>query len=337
MENVMKKFEYCIFIGNFQPFHLGHKQILDEALNISETVIVILGSHNASRNIINSWSTEERIKMISDVYPEVLDRIKFICLRDQLYNETLWGLDLQQKVAEIIGDSDKVALIGNERDSKYLNAFPQWTLVGVKVSAHNASDIRYRYFTYDTSFARFVPENVGHFLKEFEKTDNFKNLKEEFDFVKKYQSAWSASPFPPTFVTVDCVVLKSNHILLVRRKGNPGKGLLALPGGFLNQHELIEQAAIRELKEETAIKLPKDELAKYIVTSKVYDAPFRSIRGRTITHAFLINLGIGALDKVKGSDDADKAFWLPLNEVDDRECEFFEDHFYIIKNLVNKI
>ena len=124
--------------------------------------------------------------------------------------------------------------------------------------------------------------------------------------------------------------------MLVRRGKSHGKGLLALPGGFLNQDEKIVDGAIRELKEETAIKVSKEELHKNIACSHVFDSPFRSLRGRSISNAFLINLGDGALPKVKGLDDADKAFWLPLNEVLQRESEFFEDHFYIIQYFINK-
>jgi bifunctional NMN adenylyltransferase/nudix hydrolase len=66
------------------------------------------------------------------------------------------------------------------------------------------------------------------------------------------------------------------------------------------------------------------------VDYKVFDYPKRSLRGRVITHAYLIDLGNGSLPQVKGSDDAEKAIWMPLNEFYSREEEFFEDHFHII-------
>lgn len=333
----MKKFEYCIFIGNFQPFLSLHEKVLREALDTADKVVVVLGSHKTARNIKTPWTTEERINMINGAFPNDLDKIVYVPLRDQLYSDTLWSVELQQKVSEIIGNSDSVAIIGNERDSSYLKSFPQWHLISVKESAFSSKEIRNRYFTYDTSYQRFVPPNVAIQLAAFQETESFKNLKSDFDYVRSYTESWVGAPFKPIFVTVDAIVCKSAHILLVRRRGNPGKGLFALPGGFLNQEEEIEDAALRELKEETSIKLPKDELRKHIVASQVYSAPFRSLRGRTITHAYLINLGDGPLDKVKGTDDADKAFWLPLNEIDNREDQFFEDHFYIIKNLINKI
>lgn len=53
------------------------------------------------------------------------------------------------------------------------------------------------------------------------------------------------------FVTVDSIVLKSGHVLLVRRKSAPGKNLFAFPGGYLQQNESLVDCAIRELREET--------------------------------------------------------------------------------------
>jgi bifunctional NMN adenylyltransferase/nudix hydrolase len=127
------------------------------------------------------------------------------------------------------------------------------------------------------------------------------------------------------------VLVKSGHVLLVRRKVNPGKGQLALPGGFLNPGETLEQSAIRELREETSIKTPTGELKKYLSESRTFDYPERSMRGRTITHAFHIKMPTGGdLPSVSGADDADKAFWMPLGDLHLHEGNFFEDHLHII-------
>jgi bifunctional NMN adenylyltransferase/nudix hydrolase len=162
----------------------------------------------------------------------------------------------------------------------------------------------------------------------------FETLRAEYRMVQKYKEAWKAAPFPPTFMTVDAVVVQSGHILLVKRGDMPGKGLWALPGGFLNQEETMLDGAIRELKEETKIKVPVPVLKGSIKDSKTFDHPNRSSRGRTITTAFYIDLGFGEeLPKVKGSDDAQDARWVPFNEVD-RE-QMFEDHFAILDNFIN--
>ena len=337
----MKSFDYCVFIGRFQPFHCAHAEILREALNRAETAIVVLGGHKSASNIKNPWYDTEREKMIRDsLAKEENDRTKFVYMRDYLYNDNLWLTVVQQKVDQITGGDGTVALIGHEHDrsSSYLNQFPQWKRIEVKNNDKysHATGIRQLYFTHDSAYKTHLPPGTVKFLEAFKTTEAFKNLKEEYDFLRDYKTSWEGAPFPPTFVTVDAVVIKSGHVLVVRRKGNPGKGLIALPGGFLNQHEKIQDAMLRELKEETVIKMPKDELERFIRDSRVFDHPDRSLRGRTITHAFLVDLKGGALPQVKGSDDADKAWWMPLNEVHDREAEFFEDHYHIISYFCSK-
>lgn len=337
------KYEYAVFIGRFSPLHLGHLDIINEALNQADKVVVVIGSHNKARNVKNPWSSEERAQMITNsLEPADAARMKFVFMRDYLYNDAIWISDLQNKICEATEDADdsKIALIGFKSDatSYYLDLFPHWNYVSCPTRYNfHATEIRDMYFTLDAGYKKYVPAKVGEYLETFGKSSFFKDLKEEYEFVRNYKELWRGAPFAPTFVTVDSIVLKSGHVLLVRRKGNPGRGLIALPGGFVNQDERIADAALRELKEETAIKLSKEELRKAVVDEKVFDHPARSLRGRTISHAYLINLGSGPLDKVKGSDDADKAFWLPLNEALSRESEFFEDHYHIINYFVKRV
>jgi bifunctional NMN adenylyltransferase/nudix hydrolase len=137
------------------------------------------------------------------------------------------------------------------------------------------------------------------------------------------------------FVTVDAVVIQSGHILLVKRRARPGKGLAALAGGFIRQYERLQDACIRELREETKLKIPDPVLRGCIKRQHTFDDPHRSSRGRTITHAFLIELPAAEnLPKVKGGDDAEKAFWLPLADMNPEKM--FEDHYFIVRHLLGE-
>ncbi len=344
---IMKKYGFCVFIGRFSPFHLAHSELLNEALKIANNIIVVLGSANRARDIKNPWTVSEREDMIRATLSETdSKRVKFIRMRDYLYNDNLWLTDLQQKVFEITSESpvdirqESIALIGHEHDrcSFYLKLFPQWKFESksnIDKYPH-ATKIRDLYFTHDLEYKNYVHPAIFNKMEEFKKTEEFKNLKSDYDYIKEYKAKWEGAPFKPTFVTVDSVVIKSGHVLVVRRKGNPGKGLIALPGGFLNQEEKILTGALRELKEETGIKVPKEDLESSVIDQRVFDHPDRSLRGRTITHAFLINLKAGALPYVKGSDDAEKAFWMPLSEFYSRESDFFEDHWHIIHFFVSR-
>ena len=111
--------------------------------------------------------------------------------------------------------------------------------------------------------------------------------------------------YPRPAVTADCMVITKEDcpkVLLIERGADPFKGSWAFPGGFLNMDETTEQCAIRELEEETGVKI--QELGAY---SKVDRDP----RGRTITVAYLAI--IDSPCEVKGQDDAAKAQWFPLD------------------------
>jgi bifunctional NMN adenylyltransferase/nudix hydrolase len=239
-----------------------------------------------------------------------------------------------------------VGLIGHSKDSTsyYLNIFPRWKnhVEVPNIDGINATDIRKCLFengrdailTHDR-VAFLTPPETHEVLLKVTLTNQWSVLEQEYAMVKKYKESWKAAPFPPTFMTVDCLVVKSGHVLLVKRGAMPGKGLWALPGGFLNQEETMLDGAIRELKEETKIKVPVPVLKGSIKASKTFDDPNRSVRGRTITQAFFIDLGVGELDRVRGSDDAVDAQWLPLSEVVKQRDKFMEDHFHIIDHFIS--
>jgi len=74
---------------------------------------------------------------------------------------------------------------------------------------------------------------------------------EEAVYIKDYRGQWK-TPFPPFFVTVDAVVYQSGHLLVIRRGHNPGRGKIALPGGFVNAKERIEDAMFRSSRKRRA-------------------------------------------------------------------------------------
>ena len=113
--------------------------------------------------------------------------------------------------------------------------------------------------------------------------------------------------YPRPSVTADCVVItkeESPQVLLIQRGFEPFKGCWAIPGGFMEMDETTEQCAIRELEEETGLKIC--DVQQIGAFSKVDRDP----RGRTITVAYLAVVDTPL--KVKGLDDAAKAQWFPL-------------------------
>jgi bifunctional NMN adenylyltransferase/nudix hydrolase len=329
-------YEYAIVIGRFQPFHLAHKQLLDKAYEIASRVIIILGSHQAAQTSKNPWTSQERIDMIvSGLSDDQNSRTTFLPVRDYLYNENAWLSEIQQKVKTVTSNSKSIVLIGHIKDdsSSYLNTFPQWEFAETTTRMDlSATDIRHTLFTSENMDSlKKLPEKVLSYLLTWMETPAYLRLKEEYKYLQDYKACWAVAPYPVTFVTADAVVIKSGHVLVVKRGGNPGKGLVALPGGFVNQNESLDAACLRELKEETKIKVSTDKLIAARQANHVFDHPQRSLRGRTITHAYLFDLGKeGDLPGVKGSDDAELAFWMPIGDVYSNEATFFEDHRDII-------
>jgi bifunctional NMN adenylyltransferase/nudix hydrolase len=350
-----KPFDFTIFIGRFQPFHSGHLKVVQEGLKQAEKLIVLIGSAWQPRNTRNPWSHQEREDMLRACLTEA-DNARLHCLplMDVPYNDELWMRNVQSTVSGLVTAhhstphrSAKIALIGHKKDQTgfYLNLFPQWHSISIEnYRALSATPLREQYFTEDAQQAvanwiatDVLPQPVGNYLLQYAQNNpGFLQVRDEILFVKKYQQAWSAAPYAPTFVTVDSVLVQSGHVLLIQRKASPGKGLWALPGGFLDPGERLLDACIRELREETKLKIPSPVLKGSIKRQSVYDDPYRSARGRTLTHAFYIELEPSAeLPKVKGSDDAKFARWVPLSELDPQMM--FEDHYFIVMDMLGGI
>jgi 8-oxo-dGTP diphosphatase len=117
---------------------------------------------------------------------------------------------------------------------------------------------------------------------------------------KKY-----AYDYPRPAVTTDVVVVSRQarpRVLLVRRKREPFAGMWAIPGGFVEMDETLEESARRELFEETRVRVGRlDQL-------HTFGDPGRDPRGRTISVVFLARANAGGLDP-KAQDDADEVAW----------------------------
>ena len=334
-----KHYQYLVFIGRFQPFHRGHKAVIDEALKRADNVIMLIGSANLPRSLRNPFSVAERAEMIKGAYSkEEATRLHCVGLDDALYNDTRWLQYVQAAIKSVTGDlTANIGLIGHSKDSSsyYLSLFPNWASVSVP-NYHNlsATPIRDGYLMGASPTPERTPESTRQVLKAFKKTAAYAELHEEAGYIDEYKKKWNSAPYPPIFMTADALVVQSGHILLIERGGMPGRGLWALPGGFLDAKETLFDACIRELREETCLKVAEPLLRSSCHSQHTFDDPYRSARGRTLTQAFYFQLKNDpkGLPKVKAADDAAKAFWLPLAELD--ATKMFEDHYAIITKMV---
>jgi bifunctional NMN adenylyltransferase/nudix hydrolase len=263
----------------------------------------------------------------------------------------------------------------------------------------SATNLRHRLFqnAYTESWDD-APSTTLAFLQEFIQTPEYKQLRREYDnaeaykrqfgrgeidnLIARYQEldlanptgGWdmpgiiedlqalrnNISPYPPVFVTTDSVVIQSGHILVIVRGALPGEGLWALPGGFLAGRLRLKANAVKEVMEETGIRLAdgkraeeltKQLLEKSIVASQTFDDPDRSSRGRTVTTAFLIRLddtkplpkvhGMFApledTGGVEGVVETTNAMWVPISEARNRREMWFEDHWSILDAMLGMV
>jgi bifunctional NMN adenylyltransferase/nudix hydrolase len=336
------KYDLLVFIGRFQPLHLGHQEVIDRARKLATNVLVLVGSAGVARSVRNPFTYEERREVIKNLYPEV----HVLPIHDHTYNDNAWIVEVQDRVRQHItgrkkwspdGLADyKIGLIGCEKDhtSYYLKMFPDWGSENVHfVTPLNATAIREKLYSADFwqryEAAAIMDPKTYDWLVEHRHTPEFAKLRMEYEYLVDYKKKYGEGPF----LTADSLVQVGGKILLIRRGKEYGQGLLAMPGGFVNKNETFKNAALRELKEETNLRVPRPVLQGSIRDHRVFDDPHRSSRARLVTECFHFQLvNDTKLPEVRGGDDADHADWYDIGAL--QQEDFFEDHYHIIKAML---
>ena len=338
-------YDTALYIGRFEPVHTGHLALLQRALASARQVIVVVGSAWQARSPKNPFTWQEREAMLHAALPKAIrSRVQVLPMRDY-YNEAVWVQAVVRGVTQITGPHARIGLVGHFKDasSSYLSAFPGWQLIPVERQGHiDATAVRDAYFGATpatvqaalASLADEIPESTLTALEQFAHTPHYPALQEEWRMLRGYRQAWAAAPYPPVFVTVDAVLRCQNHVLLIRRAHAPGKGQLAVPGGFIEQRETVWQSCLRELAEETHCDVSETTLRAALQSVAVFDHPDRSQRGRTLTHAHYFDLGDAPFPAVQADDDAAQVAWTPIGELVGLEEAFFEDHFHMLDHFL---
>lgn len=346
------EYKLAVMIGRFEPPHKSHLKVILDGFKEAEAVLVILGSHRSTPTVKNPWTAEQRKEMIeamvAEVNPLLLNKLHIELHRDYYLQDPHWVAKVQNIVySKYAEEGDSIALLGSWKDqsSYYINYFRSlWQFLPSKCEAMDATEVRDKLFSLAPAeeWKALLPPAVSNWIEKnyiepvgqgwqdkgpaplgfAYMVDQYKNIQEHKEIVHK---------FPRNEVTVDAVVIQSGHVAVVTRKGRVGKGLFALPGGYVKTDEFIRDAAIRELKEETRIKVDVEDLKTSVIGEKYFDYPKRSQLGRVITHAFAIRLKDGRLAEMRGGDDAAAAMWMSFADVELNEDKFFDDHVHIIR------
>jgi bifunctional NMN adenylyltransferase/nudix hydrolase len=330
----LSKDKTAVFIGRFQPLHNMHLEVIKQAMLNYDKLIVLVGSSNSASTCKNPLSFAQRNSMLTEaiesleIYPK--HGVYILPIEDNPC-DTEWVHNVRLKVASYSINED-ITLVGCEKDSSsfYLRMFPSWRtdfLISQNLSM-SSTDIRTGWYSGQELGGIPAPSQ-----KALSSVANYKDLQEEFYTLQKIKSQWVNTPYKPIFQTVDAVVLKDGCVLVVTRKNAPGKGLYALPGGFVEQNERLYKACVREIKEETSLDLSR----KSERSGCTFDKPDRSnYPYRIITTAFRFVLDGEDTSGLEALDDACGVQWLSLNGLHGKKYLFHDDHYFIIQKLLGE-
>jgi nicotinamide mononucleotide adenylyltransferase len=283
-----------------------------KSLELSRYLIIVIGSYKVSMNPHNPWPAPLRKKWICDeLSSQDLKRVKFIFLRDRIYNEPLWRNDLVNQVSRLTGSSSKsIALIGHKKDesSYYLEIFPHWTFLetGLHGSMHSAL-LRADYFLKENlgQLKNNIPKKVNAYLLKFKSGSKFKAIKKEFQNLKK--AGLDKTDYD--------LVLCQNHILLELTKNKIARfSLPSIKRLFqeTKQRPFIDTSIFNEVKK---------------IKSKKYDYSLLNKKYRNKVTFYSLELSV--LPKLSNS-----FLWIGFEDLISYEDSFEKNHYQIISNLL---
>jgi bifunctional NMN adenylyltransferase/nudix hydrolase len=330
----------AVFTGQFHVWRHADLALLRALLDQAPRCLVLVASAHLPRSIGTPFTWQERAEVIRQSLSATdAARVAIEPLRER-YDDDRTAQDVVDAAGAHRAPGSAVVLA---RSGEGLD-FPVpagWTLLPPATDAGDGDGaLRDRLLAAEApevelaQIMHLVPEATRQFLAGWLGTPEHDQMHQEWLQIAGEKKAWSVAPYPVVLVTVDAVVRCGAHVLLIRRGRSPGKGLRALPGGFLDPRETLLQAAIRELVEETQIDIPEPQVRAGLRGVRVFDHPRRSHRGRVITHAHYFDLGDRPLPRVLGLDDAAHAEWVPIAGLADLEDQFLDDHHLVLEHFL---
>lgn len=285
-----------IFIGRFQPPHVGHLKIIEDMSKEVDEVIIGIGSSNEHHATDNPFTSKEREEMLNEALK--IANYTIVPIPD-IHNYGKWVEHVEKLTPkfEIVYTGNKIV-----RDLFKKAGYEVKEITSKKyISSTAIRDMMVK----DQEWEPYVPKEISELIKKIRGVER----------VKKFNDTKYKSPSP----TVDVVIEVPEGIVLIERQNFPYGW--ALPGGFVEYGETVEAAAIREAKEETSLDVVLLKLLG------VYSDPARDPRRHVISTVF-----IGKADGIpKASDDAKN---VKIFRKEDLPKELAFDHKKILEDFL---
>ncbi len=307
MKAKTEKYDVGVIIGRFQihALHEAHIDLIDSVLAEHPKVFIFLGLSATKGSIDNPLEFQPRKQMIMETYPhDKFPQITIQYIKDCPSDED-WSNKLDQNIQDLISPQDKVVLYGG-RDSflnSYKGRFPTTELVSAKYIS--GTEIRNRLSKAPQSHPIF---RAGAIWNAFQR-------------------------YPVAYSTVDVAVYDSENkeLLLVKK---PNEELYRFPGGFVSPTDnSIEEAADRELQEETGLNL-LITTTEYLGSYKIDDWRYRKSSDKIITHFYITDRN-SMSGPAKAADDVSETCWFPFGNVS--EDDIVPEHHILFRVLKNKV
>lgn len=359
---MIKKYLQTIIVMRGQVLTTGHCKLIMSAIKEGEETLIVLGSHNSPRTVQNPFTCEEREKMIRSWLRTMVieDTVKFLYLEDYQHDDDwvneLGKLLFRNKPDNYVRVEDR-ALFTSSKDNdgelrnswakglaKVVNVVPSISLSSKTINASDARnyllsqnpDYESKYKALNKLYKDGIIQlSVSALILEWFDENNYgKDLYDEYHECINYEGKYGKGSAHLTSDSL--IVVKKEHktefgtivypeYMLIKRGGKVGKNLLAMAGGFVDNNECFEDAAIRELKEETGLTLSRHNITQRVIA----DSPNRDPRGRIISIVHIFEVHAWDLKNLKAGDDASEIVFKTFNNI--KKHELFSDHYDTIK------
>ena len=329
----------AVIIGRFQPLHNGHVNLINQALNEHDKVLVLIGSVNKERDHKNPYTYDQRVQMISNVFDTLVEIGHDLLIRGLKDKPTddEWVQEVIANVSQVEEDPSRVVLYTSEKDVAYYDTHFLYNTMEMDSKELSATNIRNDLYSgminQRDRALKDVPRENWDYLTSL-CTDNFYDFGTERIQCEAGRALAEINhqfenPIEPV---AHAVLMHRGDILLVKRASIRGRGQWAIPGGFMEHTETTRQAAIRELKEETGVDL-QNLRAKEMAQAVEENLDDLSVRTLGINYLYLMAPTADRPEVTLDTDECLDYKWVSATEILEEKINLFYNHTVVIQRL----